>query len=167
MTTIQLTERDLVDAYLLAKRWGKGMWSMYAASTAVYVGLGLWLLTFPRVLRPFGIAALVFAAVSWILAAAGRYVLIPIVAKRRFRASKALARPFRLDWNEDGLEIESAIGIARPPWSDFRKWRENGRLFLVYSPTGVARILPKASFPNRSGAEEFRSLLERKLGPSR
>lgn len=55
-------------------------------------------------------------------------------------------------------------GHVTVAWSDYRKWKEGGTLFLLYSTDSAYLLLPKRFFRTESDVDGFRSLLEVQVG---
>jgi hypothetical protein len=94
-----------------------------------------------------------------------RFLLLPVRARRIFRQQKAMRRQHRLSWDENGLIVESTTGHAITLWSDIVKWRENRRLFLVYTSDIHVRMVPKRAFSTPEQVAEFGHLLRTKVSP--
>jgi hypothetical protein len=60
---------------------------------------------------------------------------------------------------------ESTRGRWANEWTDFLKWRENERLFLLYTSDAAFMMLPKRAFKDAEQVADFGSLVREKIGP--
>lgn len=163
MLTVQLEEADIVNATALSMRWGVRMWSLLLCSTVILFGFGVWALLSSALV--FGIFFIVLPVWAWLLLGIGKFFLIPRRARKRFKQSKGLQRPYTISPEKDTLNIRGQTGYNNTPWSDFLKWREDKLVFLIYSPNGTFRVIPKRVFFDSDAAGIFRQTLQQKIGP--
>ena len=71
----------------------------------------------------------------------------------------ALHRPFEMSWDSQVLTCRNATGESRIPWSDFVRWKESERLFLLYVSDVLFQLVPKQIFPNQDAVTAFRRVL--------
>jgi hypothetical protein len=45
------------------------------------------------------------------------------------------------------------------PWADYRKWTENGELFLLYQSDRLFQMMPKRAFASAEDMRELRDFL--------
>ena len=83
---------------------------------------------------------------------------------RTFRQRKDLQRAIRFETTDSGLITENETGRGTTPWSDFLRWKENERLFLLYLSDDMFHIVPKSFFGAKDDVPEFRELLIAKVG---
>lgn len=164
MIPVQLEEADYSEAIALHKRWGVKMWLLITVSTAVDLIIGFEFL-FSSDVAILGVMFISLVVLTWIIPTITKFVLIPSIARKRFKQHKALQRPYTLSWSKDALTIKSETGENNTPWSDFLKWRENEHLFLIYVTNGLFRMIPKRAFSDSHAATEFGQLLHEKIGP--
>ncbi len=163
MLTVQLEEADIVNAAALATRWGVKMWLPLLCSTAILFGFGVWALSSSALL--VGVFFIFLPIWVWFMIEISKFVLIPRKARTRFRQSKGLQRLCTISPEKDTLNIQAQTGYSNIPWSDFLKWRENEYVFLIYSPNGTYRVIPKRVFLDPNAGETFRQTLQEKIGP--
>jgi hypothetical protein len=62
--------------------------------------------------------------------------------------------------SENGLDFRSENGHIRLPWSDYRKWKENDTLYLLYPGDGMFfGMIPKRFFQSQGDVDKFREIL--------
>ena len=71
------------------------------------------------------------------------YVLIPRGMRQLFEKKKELSEPFEYQITPGGLVTSNQYGQGRHPWGEFKKWRENQHVFLLYAGDVDFIILPK------------------------
>jgi hypothetical protein len=74
---------------------------------------------------------------------ASYFLSVPISTRKSYRNHKALHRPYTFSWSETGLAVTSASGEWNVAWSDYLKWDENARVFILYQAPRLFNILPK------------------------
>ena len=62
-------------------------------------------------------------------------------------------------WNSEILILESNHGNAERPWSDFRKAKENDKVFLLYYHDALFEIVSKRWFKTPEQIDSFRKNL--------
>ena len=108
-------------------------------------------------------------AVTWWLLAAIIYLSLlsfvwwPYRIRKLFNQSKALQRDFRLTPNERGVLVSNEDGEMTLPWSDYRKWKESEKVFLIYLTDAQFQVVPKRLFASASDIEAFRSVLKARI----
>ncbi|XUM20295.1 YcxB family protein [Bradyrhizobium oligotrophicum S58] len=119
----------------------------YAGPTLVIVSL-LWLL---------------FCAAAGLAAAALTiFVMIPLRARSIHRQNPMLYGAMELTTDQDGIEIKGPRMTSRFAWSDFRGFKDDGRIFLLCLSKSVGQTIPKRGMSDEV-IREFRALLEQKL----
>lgn len=109
------------------------------------------------------------SVVKWALLASIAYfpilfaVLIPYRARRSFRQRKDLQRETSFAASEDGIHLQGENMQGTKPWSDYLKWKEGKRTFLVYLSDNMFHVVPKRFFDPESEVAGFRALLEQKV----
>lgn len=94
------------------------------------------------------------------------FVYIPWKARKTFRQQKSLQREMTLRFDDSGLAIEAENSQGRIPWSDFLKWKENDRLFLLYISDPLYHMVPKRLFKSSSEVDSVREVMRTHIGPS-
>lgn len=82
-----------------------------------------------------------------------------------FRQNNKLQEQFDAIISNDGIEISIPTAKTDYGWNGFIRYSETKNLFLVYQSKQVFNIFPKRAFA-AGEADEFRRLLEQKLGDS-
>ena len=86
-------------------------------------------------------------------------VIIPISAYRIFRQQKSLNLPFSIEASSEAFCSFNETGTIAMPWSHFVKWKESGKLFLLYHSDVLFNLVPKRFFQSDAQLNEFRSYL--------
>jgi len=84
-----------------------------------------------------------FVAFPLILMVAKYFLFIPISTRRTFQKQKTLHQPCIYSWSEAGLTLANESGEWRVAWSDYLKWREDGRIFMFYQAPRLFNMVPK------------------------
>lgn len=92
-----------------------------------------------------------------------RIVYIPWKARRVFRQQKSYHCSFELCWYDAGFAARDSNGQYTTPWSDFIKWQEHGRLFLLYHSDLLFHMVPKRAFPSENSLSEPRSRVQKNI----
>lgn len=50
------------------------------------------------------------------------------------------------------------------PWSDYLRWKEGGKCFLLYMSDNLFQIVPKRFFHSDSDIDTFREMLTMRIG---
>lgn len=148
--TIQLTERDIVDAYRLVYwdnlRQPDVFVRLIVVVLLVLAGIA-WLMTGGdwsrlgdwRILGPL----LVGFSAAFIVPTAIVYLLSGLNARKTLREQKTLQPPVDYTWTPEGYGFSSTFGSSVIPWSTFARFAENDRVFLLYESRRLYRMLPK------------------------
>ena len=70
----------------------------------------------------------------------------------------------RVEASDGGLTIKSERGEARLSWSDFRRWRSNSKVLLLYMTDANFVTFPARLFAADGAYGEFRELVAKHLG---
>ena len=159
MIVAKLEELDYLGAQALHRRWSKRKTIVVLLLTvgAGVLGVVLWCQGAWSIAGGI-IGGLVGGAIGGSVV---RYGYIPWKAKRVFRQQKSLQRQFNLSWNADGVHVKDANGEYSSAWTDFVRWKEDDRLFLLYISDVMFYMIPKHAFPSESLLDEFRTHLAR------
>jgi hypothetical protein len=169
--TVQLTPDDYIWANRLHAR---GNWPRVAA-IVIFI-FAVFSVSLDAGLRPpfhlswrgfVAYGAVLLMIVGWmaILYLPIRYIFVPWRARRIFKQQKDLQQPFQVAWDADKLIVDTANANVRTPWSDFIRWRENDRLFLLYRSDVLFNMVPMRAFPGEAEIESFRGLLKENISP--
>ncbi len=71
------------------------------------------------------------------------YVLFPRRVQRIYEQQKEMTAAFEHEITPEGLASSNKYGYANRPWGNFRKWRENKDLLLLYLSDIQFILLPK------------------------
>jgi hypothetical protein len=105
--------------------------------------------------------------VQWVMLAMLAYfpivlgVMIPYRTRRSFRQRKDFQRETSYRASESGVSIENENLKGIKPWSDYLKWKEGRKVFLLYLSDNMFQIVPKRFFGTESELAGFRALLEK------
>jgi len=107
---------------------------------------------------------------KWVVLAVLAYLLthyliyVPFHLKRQYRQYKALQRELHLSPDASGLTVATENGKGTVPWSDFRSWKENKSLFMLYVTDRLYHLVPKHFFASPRDIDDFRAMLQRLVG---
>ena len=153
-----LSESDFLSAQRLHHKWSSAKWLAAGGTSLLAVAAcGALIMTG----RPRGLGVILLCGVfgAWIGGAVTRFGYIPWKGRKVFRQQQALHRPFEMSWDSQVLTCRNATGESRIPWSDFVRWKENERLFLLYVSDVLFQLVPKQIFPNQDAVTAFRRVL--------
>ena len=105
-----------------------------------------------------------FVAFPLILMVAKYFLFIPISTRRTFQKQKTLHQPCIYSWSEAGLTLANESGEWRVAWSDYLKWREDGRIFMFYQAPRLFNIYSAGNFIESSVDTNYFQLGESKYG---
>ena len=88
-------------------------------------------------------------------------VVIPYRTRRSFRQRKDLHRESSFCASEDGVHVQSGDIQGLKPWSDYLKWKEGDKAFLLFMSDNMYQVVPKRFFDPESEVGGFRALLEK------
>ena len=140
---IRLEAQDLVAAYQLHHRAKLRNWR-----TAVWGGLALLALVGLVIALGEGWPAVAAVLVGGVVGGFSVPAMmlrwrVPAVARRVFRQQQQLNEKTDLAWNADGLRVRTPNLDGRTPWAHFRRWREDGRVVLLYHSDALFQFIPK------------------------
>lgn len=90
---------------------------------------------------------------------------LPWRARRSFREQKAAGSEFSVETSPEGITFASSYGSGTIPWDHILRWREGGRVFLLYISSTLFQVIPKRLFAGAEQEAEFRDLLRERVGP--
>ena len=105
----------------------------------------------------------------WVLLGSAGYlalhycVYLPYRIKRTFRLRKDVQRPISFDISESALLIRTETGQESKPWTDFYRWKEDQRVFLLYISDVAHIVIPKRFFHKSSDIDTFRSYVTSRI----
>jgi hypothetical protein len=71
------------------------------------------------------------------------YIYIPRKRKQVFSQDKQIKLPFTMEFTTEGINFTNSISMAKYPWNTFNKWKENGKILILYTSDVQAIFLPK------------------------
>ena len=143
--------------------------------TWMHVGGYFVLLLFPLILVAINLAyggtamgALRENGVLYVVLALFWLLGIPLITRwnagRTLRATPAFQGQIEYSFDENGVEIRTAISASHLGWATFVRAVETKEFFLLFQNKVVATFLPKSAFGGTGDLEEFRSLALTRLG---
>lgn len=90
-------------------------------------------------------------------------VWAPRTIRRKFREVAELNRLHTFEITEQGLAVSSETGHNTIPWSDFKKWKENKRVLLLYAGSFPYCMIPKRFFQAEQDYKTFIKILSEKI----
>ena len=91
------------------------------------------------------------------------FVLVPYRIKKSYSQHKALQRVVTFTTADEGLAFANENATGRVPWTDFRKWKENHKIFLLYITDQRFYVVPKRFFSRPADSEEFSAILKTRI----
>ncbi len=106
---------------------------------------------------------------GWALFAVGAILAIFVSARyllhrRAYRESPAFSGLTAASFGEDHIQVVNPIGSSQLDWSLYQSAMENDAFFLPMISKRSFSIIPKRAFVSGADIDEFRALLESKLG---
>jgi hypothetical protein len=107
----------------------------------------------------------IFAVILAVAYLAVNFVTLPRTTRGIFDRQKSLQRPYEMSWDDSGMTAVGENGTNSAPWSDFLKWREHKRVFVIYMSDAMFWMVPKRCFADSAQAEAFGRLLRENIAP--
>ena len=160
---IELVERDYVDAnraWMLRTLRRPGTLVRYALligglaaflSVLEWTGDGGW-----RGIADSVALALVGGGGALLVGHGLGFLLVPRRVRRIFRQTASLGKPWHYAWSDAGLGYRSDGEIGFLPWTDFYRWIEGSRGFLLMLNEQVFYIIPRRALTTAQ-AEDLRA----------
>ena len=140
-----LTEQDYVDA-TRSQYWSRmkapKQWALLLGILIALVGIVAFLESWDRDYFVYG--ALPYVAIiagSWLICMGFSYFWTGRWARRMFRQQK-LQPETRMNWDDEGLRIDSALGTLRAKWTDFYGWKHIGSMHMLHINEALYYIVP-------------------------
>ena len=140
--TYRISEQDYVNATKLFAKLSLRVFLIYAASTLALIALAAF---GPPIIKAGAIGGLVG---GFAVALVGRYILLPILARRHYRKYKAIHEEFTIELLNDGVRFSSPDADGKLTWNKMLKWRENKNYILIYPMPRLFHIVPKSIASN-------------------
>jgi hypothetical protein len=160
--TVEISCDDLLAGKYLSvrPRLGEKIWQGFIlVALMVTWAFGLYELSQGKVSFMCWMSPLVFFGVGVFL-----FIFLPWLTKRQYKQHKLLHKPFEIEFTEQSIFSSSEYGNGSIPWTDFVKWRENKKMFLVYQSSSLMHIIPKRIFNNAEEEQTLRTYLTQALG---
>ncbi len=97
--------------------------------------------------------------------------LLPIARRamfaRAYRSNLKFTGPIATEFSNDVISTESKVGASQLNWDIYSSALESDDAFLLMITKQTFSIVPKRDFQSASQIDEFRALVERKLGSIR
>lgn len=145
------THEDLLDACRLHDYGVVLGWRMLSVVSTYTVGVGA-LVTFVLSLS-YGplTAGLAGSGIALSLSAvllALRHMLLPLyLVRRQLREQPAYQGEWELTWSERGYGVRADTVSSDVSWGHYVRWRENGRVILLYQTWQAYQFVPKRVLP--------------------
>ena len=78
-----------------------------------------------------------------------------------------MRKPAEYEFTEEKIYAYGDYGNIAIPWTDFNKWKESEKMFLVYETNYRYNIIPKRIFTTPDEAQSLRTILTNALGPAK
>ena len=148
---------------VLAAQW------LHVKPRPFYAIVGVLLLMLAASVLWFSFSIPALRANGWLLAVpiallAGSAMWVPYRSVRSYRQRKNMQRELRIATSDRGLLGESETGHINAPWTDYLKWKEGDKVFLLYIADDAFQIIPKRFFQSETDVGLFRELLKAKIG---
>ncbi len=105
---------------------------------------------------------------AWLLA--GPIIVIvafavwaPYSSIRNYRQRKSMQRELRSTVSDTGLLGQNENGHMNVPWTDYLKWKEGAKVFLLYVSDDGLHVVPKRFFQSEADVRAFREMLKAKV----
>jgi len=154
MITGQVTEAEFIAAHQLHRHRTAIMLSVVTAIASL-VGMAL----FFTVSKKVGLMLLLGGTGGLIGELVQGRIFLPLRLRRLYAQVKGRT-DLTYSWNSETLSLRSDRGNAERPWADFRKAKENDRLFLLYFNDAIFEIVSKRWFHTPEQIDDFRQNLK-------
>ena len=90
-----------------------------------------------------------------------RHAVLPLLlVRRQLKEQHYLQNEWILSWSEHGYALRSETGSSELAWRHYVRWREDGRVILLYASWQSYQFVPKRILPP-DAAHFIRSQLEK------
>jgi hypothetical protein len=83
--------------------------------------------------------------------------------RRNYLQRKDLHREAFFEPSDSGLASRTENANAIKPWSDYLKWSESPRVFMLYMSDNLFQVVPKHFFSSNMEVDSFRELLRARI----
>lgn len=154
----RITETDYVRAMGLFATPSAGLLAIYLAAALVLTALAV---LGSHAWRGLAIGGLIGGVITVL---AGRFVLTPLLARRHYRAYKAIQEEFGVELLDDGVRFTSPDAQGIVTWSKILKWRQDDRYLLIFPMPRLFHIIPKSVATQGFDLERLTSRLRQVVG---
>ena len=151
-----LSESEVVKAMQLH---GRGTNRTLAVLSVV--GVALILLGIFTELKTIGFGGAIGGLVGYFVSV---FLVIPFNAKRQFKQNRSLRGEMTLSLSEQEIDFKAETGESKLQWSDIRKWKEGGGMYLLYITSNMFHMVPSRVINNEN---ELSNLLIKHVGPKK
>jgi hypothetical protein len=102
---------------------------------------------------------------AWGLIALQYKVLIPRQMKQVYRKRQYPVDTVKLEWDDATLVMEEPVTRTAAPWAEMTRWHEDAKLFVLDFRGRTLMYVPKRIFRQPAAEQDFRRLLQDKIGP--
>ena len=85
------------------------------------------------------------------------YGFVRYRCKTIYRQQKNLHNPYELLWDNEFVYMNTEYGDIRTPWQDFRKFKFNESLVLLYYSDALFNLVAVRDFENSAQKDDFLS----------
>ena len=156
--TYRISEQDYVNAMKLFSRLTPRLMYVYLASALVLAAIAL----FGGVIVSAGAIGGLTGGIIAILI--GRYIVMPIMARRNYRKYKAIQEEFAVELLDDGIRLSSPDAEGKITWGKMLKWRQNESYVLIYPMPRLFHIIPKSVAAQGFDLQALTDELQRHVG---
>ncbi|WP_394408140.1 YcxB family protein [Roseateles sp. BYS78W] len=93
------------------------------------------------------------------------WLYLPWKVRRLYAQQRSLHQPFSVEIETAGLQFRTENGSGLLPWGNLYRWRESGKVFVLYQSDLLFSLIPKRCFESGAAQDEFRTTLARQVGP--
>ncbi|MBU1776611.1 MAG: YcxB family protein [Gammaproteobacteria bacterium] len=156
--TYRISEQDYVNAMKLFAKLTPRLMMIYLVSALALAALAL----FGGVIASAGAIGGLTGGIIAILI--GRYIVMPIMARRHYRKYKAIQEEFAIELLEYGVRLSSPDAEGKITWGKMLKWRQNESYVLIYPMPRLFHIIPKSVATQGFDLQALTDELQRHVG---
>ena len=161
---VQLTREDaLAAARLNHLAYVFGRYCAAVVGSVAILGAGLAYVALGQdgaALRIAVAVALAIVVLFYGLLAVRHAILPPFIVRREFKERRSAHDVHYVTWSQDSYRVRGPTMQSDVPWGDYWRWRENGRVLLLYVSSRQFQLLPKRLLPP-GAVEDVRAHLDK------
>jgi hypothetical protein len=92
------------------------------------------------------------------------FVFLPFKCARIYRQQRNLQIPFQFSWDDEGVFMKNEMAEGKTKWSDFRKYKQNKSVIMLYHSDALFNLVPKSAFSDAGQLADFMAHVERIRG---